>query len=249
MRSLKQPAGGGTGLPACHFHMPPRQAGPRGRPPVPLARVAVLLLAAGAARAEIIDRVAVLVGDRVITQSEMLLQMRVAAFLNADPVNLDAANKRQAAERLIAQTLIRREMDLSRYSAPSLPEADAVLATLRREPRFAGDEKFAGELARYEVSEEDVRQQLLWQLTLLRFVEYRFRPAVAPSEQDLRGYYEKQFLPRWRKLNAPPPPSFDDSLSEIEKAVSDRMLDDALERWLKQARAQTRIRFREEVFR
>jgi len=208
------------------------------------------LLAAGAARAEIIDRVAVLVGDRVITQSEMLLQMRVAAFLNADPVNLDAANKRQAAERLIAQTLIRREMDLSRYPAPNLPEADAVLATLRKEPRFAGDEKFAGELARYEVTEEDVRQQLLWQLTLLRFVEYRFRPAVAPSEQDLRGYYEKQFLPRWRKRNAPPPaPSFDDSLPEIEKAVSDRMLDDALERWLKQARAQTRIRFREEVFR
>ena len=215
---------------------------------------ALWLLAAGAARAEIIDRVAVLVGDRVITQSEMLLQMRVAAFLNGAPPNLDAANKRQAAERLIAQTLIRREMDLSRYPAPNLPEADAVLATLRKEPRLAGDEKFAGELARYEVGEEDVRQQLLWQLTLLRFVEYRFRPAVAPSEQDLRGYYEKQFLPRWRKRNAPPgcplgPPSFDDSLLEIEKAVSDRMLDDALERWLKQARAQTRIRFREEVFR
>jgi len=227
-----------------------RQAKPRGRPPVPLGLTLLLLLAAGSARAEIIDRVAVLVGDRVITQSEMLLQMRVAAFLNADPVNLDAANKRQAAERLIAQTLIRREMDLSRYPAPNLPEADAVLATLRKEPRFAGDEKFAGELARYEVTEEDVRQQLLWQLTLLRFVEYRFRPAVAPSEQDLRGYYEKQFLPRWRKRNAPPPaPSFDDSLPEIEKAVSDRMLDDALERWLKQARAQTRIRFREEVFR
>jgi hypothetical protein len=153
----------------------------------------------------------------------MLLQMRVTAFLNADSANLDAASKRQAAERLIAQTLIRREMDLSRYPAPSLPEADAVLATLRKEPRFAGDEKFAGELARYEVTEEDVRQQLLWQLTLLRFVEYRFRPAVAPS--------------------------FDDSRPETEKAVSDRMLDDALERWLKQARAQTRIRFREEVFR
>ena len=211
---------------------------------------ALWLLAAGAARAEIIDRVAVLVGDRVITQSEMLLQMRVAAFLNADAVNLDAANKRQAAERLIAQTLIRREMDLSRYPAPNLPEADALLATLRKEPRFGGEEKFAGELARCEVGEEDVRQQLLWQLTLLRFVEYRFRPAVAPSEQDLRGYYEKQFLPRWRKRNAPPPaPSFDDSMAEIEKAVSERMLDDALERWLKQARAQTRIRFREEVFR
>ncbi len=211
---------------------------------------ALLLLAAGAGRAEIIDRVAVLVGDRVITQSEMLLQMRVAAFLNGDAVKLDAASKRQAAERLIAQTLIRREIDLSRYPTPNVPEADALLATLRKEPRFAGEGKFAGELARYEVTEEDVRQQLLWQLTLLRFVEYRFRPAVAPTEQDLRSYYEKQFLPRWRKRSASAPaPSFDDSLSQIEKAVTERMLDDALERWLKQTRAQTRIHFREEVFR
>jgi hypothetical protein len=139
---------------------------------------------------------------------------------------------------------------LSRYPGPNLPEADAMLTTLRKEHRFAGQEKFAGELARYEVTEEDVRQQLLWQLTLLRFVEYRFRPAVAPSEQDLRNYYEKQFLPRWRKSHASTPaPSFDDSLPEVEKAVADRMLDDALERWLKQTRAQTRIHFREEVFR
>jgi hypothetical protein len=170
-----------------------------------------LLAAAGAGRAEIIDRVAVVVGERVIAESEMLLQMRVAAFLNAAPVKLDAAGKRQAAERLIAQTLIRREMELSRAAAPHLPEADALLATLRQEPRLGGEEKFAAELARYEIGEEEVRQQLLWQLTLLRFVEYRFRPAG-------------------------------------EKAGSERLLDQALERWLKQARAQTLIRFREEVF-
>jgi hypothetical protein len=171
-----------------------------------------LLAAAGAGRAEIIDRVAVVIGERVITESEMLLQMRVAAFLDAEPVKLDAAGKRQAAERLIAQTLIRREMELSRAPTPNLPEADAVLATVRKQPRLAGEEKFAAELARYQIGEEDLRQQLLWQLTLLRFVEYRFRSAV-------------------------------------EKAGSERLLDQELERWLKQARAQTRIRFREEVFR
>lgn len=213
-------------------------------------QAALLLAAAGAAgRAEIIDRVAVLVGDRVITQSEMLLQIRVAAFINAEPVRLDAASRRQSAERLITQMLIRREIELSLYPAPILPEADAVLAGLRKEPRLAGDEKFASELGRYQITEEEVRQQILWQLTLLRFVEYRFRPAVAPTEQDLRGYYDKQFVPRWRKRSVAPPPSFEDSQAEIEKAVSERMLDDALERWLKQARAQTRIRFREEVFR
>ena len=208
-----------------------------------------MAMAAGLGRAEIIDRIAVTVGDRVITESEMLLQMRLADFLNGDPVDLSAAQKRLAAERLIAQTLIRREMDLGGYTAPNLPETDAVLTTLRKEPRLDTAEKFASELARYQIAEEDVRQQLLWQLTLLRFVEYRFRPGLAISEQDLKEYYEKQFVPRWKKLTAEPPPSFDDSREEVEKAVGDHLLDDALERWLKQARAQSRIRFREEVFR
>lgn len=209
----------------------------------------LLVAAAGGGPAEIIDRVAVVVGDRVVTQSEILLQIRVAAFLNGEPPRLDAAGKRQGAERLIAQTLIRREMELSRAPVPNVPEADAVLAEIRRQPRLAGEEKFAAELARYEISEEDVRQQLLWQLTLLRFLEYRFRPALAPSEQDLQSYYEKQFVPAWKRRTKEPPPSLEDSRGEIEKAVSARMLDEALERWLKQARAQTRIRFREEVFR
>lgn len=210
---------------------------------------AVWMIMAPQVRAEIIDRVAVIVGDRVVTESEMLLQLRVAALLDGEPVDLGAAARRQAAERLIVQTLIRREIDLSRYPMPGVPEAEASLAAARKEPHLASDEDFAAALARYRVSEEDVRQQLLWQLTLLRFVDFRFRPALAISEEDLKSYYETQFLPRWKKLTTQAPPPFDDSRAEIENAVAEHMLDEALERWLKQARAQTRIRFREEVFR
>ncbi len=214
-----------------------------------LVLCAVVLAAAGLGRAEIIDRVAVVVGDRVVTESEMLLQMRVAALLDGEPVNLSAVAKRQAAERLIEQTLIRREIDLSRYPTPGTAEAETSLANARKDPRLAADEDFASELARYQVSEADVRQQVLWQLTLLRFVEYRFRPALAISDEDLKRYYDTQFVPRWKRFVAEAPPSFEDSRAEIESAVAERMLDDALDRWLKQARAQTRIRFREEVFR
>ncbi|MBI4874334.1 MAG: hypothetical protein HY822_06860 [Acidobacteria bacterium] len=207
-------------------------------------------MTAGLGQAEIIDRVAVVVADRIVTQSEILLQMRVAAFLDGEPVDLSAARRRQAAERLIEQMLVRREIELSRYPVPDLPEADALLAKIRKqEPRLSAGESFRAELARYEIGEEDVRQQLLWQLTLLRFVEYRFRPAVAPSEDDLKGYYDKQYVPRWKQLSTQPVPSYEDSRAEIEATVSGRLLDDALERWLKQARAQARIRFREEVFR
>src|SRR5262249_49424474 len=65
----------------------------------------VLVLCAG--RAEIIDRVAVVVGNRVITESEILREVRLTAFLNGAPLDFSAASKRKTAERLVEQRLIR----------------------------------------------------------------------------------------------------------------------------------------------
>ena len=47
----------------------------------------VLLLVSVACRAEIIDRVAVVVGSGVITESEILREIRLTAFLNGEPLD------------------------------------------------------------------------------------------------------------------------------------------------------------------
>jgi hypothetical protein len=49
-----------------------------------LASLFVVLLLAAAARAEIIDQIAAGVDNEVITRSEVLEQIRVAAFLNGE---------------------------------------------------------------------------------------------------------------------------------------------------------------------
>ena len=95
----------------------------------------VLLLAAGMTAlltAEVVDRVAVVVGTNVITESELLREVRLTEFLNGEPLDLSPEKKRAAAERLVDQQLIRTEMELGRYPQPGTAEADKVLQEFAR---------------------------------------------------------------------------------------------------------------------
>src|SRR4051794_35389941 len=49
--------------------------------------------------AAVIDRVAVVVGNTVITETEVLQEARLEAFLNQAPLDLSAQQRRTAAER------------------------------------------------------------------------------------------------------------------------------------------------------
>src|SRR5437899_3021245 len=56
-----------------------------------------------------IDRIAVSVGNQVITESELITDLRVTAFLDRRPVDLSSAAKRKSADRLVDQVLILKE--------------------------------------------------------------------------------------------------------------------------------------------
>src|SRR6476660_4088835 len=60
-----------------------------------------LFLASVLCRAEIIDRIAVVVGNRVITESEILREIRLTALLNDEPLDFSAVSKRKTADRLV----------------------------------------------------------------------------------------------------------------------------------------------------
>src|SRR5262249_6222723 len=104
----------------------------------------LLLLCAG--RAEIIDRVAVVVGNGVITESEILREVRLTAFLNGAPVDFSAASKRKTAERLVEQRLIRNDMDSSLYPLPNPEDVDQMAKDLQS--RFGSRARYEQELQR-----------------------------------------------------------------------------------------------------
>jgi len=155
---------------------------------------ALLLLAVlpGCQRAEIIDRIVVSVGNQVVTASEVRRDIQMAAFLNGVEPDFSPDSRHKATERLIEQKLIRKEIEVGRYPGPSAAETDPLLQQVR-EQRFQSNEEYLQALQKYGISEPDLKAQLLWQLTLLRFIDFRFRvPGETASGAQANQVIDKQ---------------------------------------------------------
>ena len=213
-----------------------------------IRRCSWLVLLAGAlcVRGEVIDRVAVTVDRMVITESDIVQQMRIAAFLNNAPLAVTAENKRAVARQMVEQVLVRREMEISRYPAPEIAETEAVVANLKAE-RFPNDDSYHRSLSDYGLDEADLRESLLLQLTVLRFIEFRFRPGITLSDEEVRAYYDSQVEPESNAQNGEAP-TLEDTRAQIVEILIQRRVSAALNVWLQQAARQAKVRYREEAF-
>src|SRR5437016_6955551 len=121
--------------------------------------------------AGVVDRLAVVVGDRVITESEVLRELRLTQLINSQPLDLGSEQRRAAAERLVDQQLIRNEMEIGRYPQPSEAEAAAMVQQFSKEHYAGSSTQLHAALEKYGITEEELKQHLLWQLAALRFTE------------------------------------------------------------------------------
>ncbi len=215
--------------------------------PVSVLFIFALLLSAALLQAEIVDQIAVKVGNQVITASEIREALRVAAFLDGEDPDLSPAARRTMADRLIEQILVRREMELTRYPEPSPAEIAAELNQVRR--RFAGEAEFQHKLAAYRLTQREIENAIGRQIALLRYIDLRFRPEVQVAENEAMQYYETVYLPEIRKQGVTPEPSFEDARDDCEEALTARLVDKRVDAWLAQARGRTRIDYDEDAFR
>ena len=202
-------------------------------------KIARIVLVALAARAEIIDRIAVSVGNGIITMSDLDTEIRVTAALNGVQPDFSPTNKRATANRLVEQKLIRRELELSKYMLPDPSAAQPLFEDFLKAHPDAP--------AAYSVTEQQIQDALLWQLTLLRFIEVRFRPGVQVSDRDIAEYFDKVVKPAAQAGHPDEPVSLEDYRKQIEETLTGQRTDKEVDTWLKDARKRTDIVFHEEV--
>lgn len=135
-------------------------------------------------QAEIVDRLAIVVGRQSVTELQLDEELRVTAFLNNQPVSRTPEARRAAADRLVEQLLLEREMELSRYEQADPKQLSAYLAQLQA--AAGGPARFEQALRDYNLSESALKEHLELQLEILRFVEYRFRSDVTTSKGNIR---------------------------------------------------------------
>src|SRR4029077_15699193 len=137
--------------------------------------ISLLLLASAASAGIIVDRMAVVVGKHVIKTSDIERDLRLTEFLNQEPLKINSDQKHRSAERLIDQEIIRQVLLTPGFRRPSDAEATALQAQIRQERLGGSEQRLREALARYGLTEDQLHEQLVWQLTVLSFIEQRFR--------------------------------------------------------------------------
>jgi hypothetical protein len=130
----------------------------------------------------VVDRIAVVVSGRAIKTSDVEREVRLTEFLNGEALDLSAGARRKAAERLIDQMLIRRELEAGGYGEADEAETRAFLKQVRAQRFPAGEAAWRAALQRYGLKAEQVERHLRWQLTVLKFIDQRFRVGAADAQ-------------------------------------------------------------------
>ncbi|MEX2264832.1 MAG: hypothetical protein WD696_22955 [Bryobacteraceae bacterium] len=211
-------------------------------------RLIPVLLPALLAATAVIDRVAVTVNGQMITLRRIHNDLRITAMLNREPLDLGNGSMRKAAERLIDQALLRREMELTGFPLPKEDEASKVLEQVKAQ-RFPTETEYRQVLEEYGVTGQMLREYFLWQVAILRFVDFRFSPGILLSESELEKYYRDVFAPEWVRRHGGVPPAMEKVRPQIEQGLKARRTNEALDRWLKAALSRSEIRYHPEVFR
>jgi hypothetical protein len=202
----------------------------------------LLALSGLTAPAVMLDRIAILVQKAIIKDSDINRDVRVTDFLNGTPVVFDLASRKQSAGRLIDQTFIRDEILTGEYPRATLQDADKQIAAFTKE-RFHSPAAFEAALQRDGISEEDVRLHVQWQLTVLNFIDARFKPAAYVSDQEITAYYNEHAAALKRQF--PGRSSLDQLRGEITNRIAGEKVNQLFFSWLDGARKSGHIEYRE----
>ena len=164
---------------------------------------------------ELLERVAAVVDERPLLLSDVRALAAVRGL--AEPAALEAAIE----ERLMYAEASR----LAQAEVRAGDEDQALGALLAREPALAE-----------RVPRPDLLRLLRRQLTILKYVEFRFRPQLRVSDEQVRKAWEAEEVGRPSGL------ALEDAQDTLRARLERRALDERIEAWVGELRARTEVR-------
>jgi hypothetical protein len=180
------------------------------------ALLAVVLLAApGAARGEVVERILAVVDGRPLLLSEVRVVERLRGL-----------SLHGAVDASIDERLMFRE-------ASRLPEAVVTAEEEERAYRDLAARVPGGAVA----PEEELRRLARRQTSILKYIDFRFRPQVRVDEAEVRAAWDQERAAR------PGGEAFEDAAAGVRARLEGAELDRRIEQWVKELRAGAEIRY------
>ena len=149
--------------------------------------------AAAPAQARVVDGIAAVVGEEIITLSEVREvagPQTALAAMERDPVARQAKLQRawrDALDALIAEKLLSQQVTKLKVEVTD-SEVDAVIQDIMKRNNV-DEETLKTMLQRQGMTWETYKRDLKKQLTRMRVVEYKVKSQVDISEEDIQNYY------------------------------------------------------------
>jgi peptidyl-prolyl cis-trans isomerase SurA len=192
---------------------------------------------------DVIDRIVATVNGHIILQSDWDDAVRYEAFVGGRPLDrIPPEDRKSALDRLIDQELLRQQMHAS---DPQHTADEEEVATRIQEIRkqYAGaetDQGWQAVLARYQLTQNELKGRIGLQLDVMRLVALRLRPTVNIDAKTVESYYNQELLPQLRQSGAKEIP-LAEVAPKIKELLTEQKVNQLLTAWLQNLRAESQI--------
>jgi hypothetical protein len=190
--------------------------------------------------AVLVDRVAAVVGDDILLESE-ITKLAAVGFLERKPGEDDAAYRDRVLDGRIVDMLRERQLRKTTGFDPRPEDLDARVLAI--EARLAKERGMPADtvLARAGATREELVSWVRRGLALEVYVKERLTPGLKVTDPELKAYYDTTFREAAKKRGLTEVPPFEDVREEIRDVVREVRLNEEIERWTARLRAETRI--------
>ncbi len=197
----------------------------------------LFVFASTVALGEGIDRLLASVNGKVITEGDRDVARSLKSILIAGSKTASDSETLELS-RLIDFELLRQELKNFGMAGEDENEIQSRLQSLRES--YAAQGGLAAFLQKCGLQESELISYLRLSSSMLRFVDFRFRPFVNVTQEEIKSYYENVFKPQMENKNGALPPLPEVSIS-IEAILKETKITEAYDQWIAAIRRNSRI--------
>ena len=194
---------------------------------------------AGMAHASSIDRLVAAVNRVVVTEGDLSLARSLNAIISYTS-SAAIGSRSEEIDRWIDRELMRQE--LNNFNMADIQES-AVEARLQALGNgFAARGGLPALLQQTGLLESELVSYIRLELSILKFIDFRFRPFIQVSKEEIHAYYNERLIPQLRESKIELP-EIDQVSTRIEAVLREEKVNAALDQWMKEIRRSARIEY------
>jgi len=182
---------------------------------------------------QIVDRIVARIEDDIITLSEL---HELAAYQQLIDGRVEPDDRLRS--ELIEQWVINNEATASYFPAPAASEVDREVS--RIEGRFPNKQAYSERLTALDLSPGAVQRMVTREIYLARYLDYKFRPSVQVSDDDIAKYYREELVPALT-AKGETIAALSAVNDQIREVLVQRGIDDRAASWLDQTKSRLKI--------